>query len=668
MKNIYKRSSKIRLALACAFCIMAMLACITGTAIFACEGVYGSHPHGIENELMRKAGYECALRAVAEYHGGEIITECDTSLEGTGFKYGIIDGRLDRNPDFNAEGVFEEKNFTGKLPEDYGYFQFRLGENAEYYFSDRLLAGSDYYADWESEQGEDGGTTLYTVVYFTEGAPDMTGGYFHGNLYAQAAALAAMVPTLRVAMPIGAALLLGLAAWTMYLLFCAAGHRYGEEDIFCGLWERIPMDLTVVIVGFLETMLAVIMVSAADSMRRPYEYLVWILALTALLTFAGCLLGIRWLMSVAVNVKKGKWWRNTVVYRILKLIANCLAAFRSSSRAIRKSIRWDIRIWVLFGVITFLEGFGLAVFDADGGLVVVWVFEKILFGAALFFIMKWYGRLKEAAVRMAEDGSEIHIDTKGMPLDFEEHAEALNAISGGMAVAMAERMKSERMKTELITNVSHDIKTPLTSIINYVDLLEKENIEGEKANEYLEVLDRQSKHLKKLIEDLIEASKAATGNIKFHMESVNARVLLNQSIGEFEERLLQNGIELVTNMPEEEVHLWADNRYLWRVFDNLMNNIAKYAQPGTRAYVDLTEAEGKVRFVFRNISRNALNISADELMERFVRGDASRNTEGNGLGLSIARSLTESMDGSMNLSIDGDLFKVILTFEQTGAK
>ena len=131
---------------------------------------------------------------------------------------------------------------------------------------------------------------------------------------------------------------------------------------------------------------------------------------------------------------------------------------------------------------------------------------------------------------------------------------------------------------------------------------------------------------------------------------------------------MQNGIELVTNMPEEEVHLWADNRYLWRVFDNLMNNIAKYAQPGTRAYVDLTEAEGKVRFVFRNISRNALNISADELMERFVRGDASRNTEGNGLGLSIARSLTESMDGSMKLSIDGDLFKVILTFEQTGAK
>ena len=232
-----------------------------------------------------------------------------------------------------------------------------------------------------------------------------------------------------------------------------------------------------------------------------------------------------------------------------------------------------------------------------------------------------------------------------------------------MSTAISERIKSERMKTELITNVSHDIKTPLTSIINYVDLLQKEQIENDKAKEYLEVLDRQAKRLKKLIEDLIEASKAATGNIKFQMESVNARMILNQSIGEFEERLAGNQITLVSNVPEEDVYVWADNRYLWRVFDNLMNNIVKYAQPGTRAYVDMTQSEGTITFTFRNTSKNELNISADELMERFVRGDASRNTEGNGLGLSIARSLTESMDGKMDLAIDGDLFKVILTFK-----
>ena len=220
------------------------------------------------------------------------------------------------------------------------------------------------------------------------------------------------------------------------------------------------------------------------------------------------------------------------------------------------------------------------------------------------------------------------------------------------------------MKTELITNVSHDIKTPLTSIINYVDLLEKEDIENDKAKEYLEVLDRQSKRLKKLIEDLIEASKVSTGNIKFNIEKVNAVVPLNQSIGEFSDRLDANKITVVSSLPSEDVYLQADNRYLWRVFDNLMSNIVKYAQPNTRAYVDLEQDENKLRFVFRNTSKEELNITADELMERFVRGDKSRYTDGNGLGLSIARSLAEAMGGSLKLAIDGDLFKAIVEFNK----
>ena len=192
--------------------------------------------------------------------------------------------------------------------------------------------------------------------------------------------------------------------------------------------------------------------------------------------------------------------------------------------------------------------------------------------------------------------------------------------------------------------------------------MQKEKTDNEKINEYLEVLDRQSGKLKKLIEDLIEASKAATGNIKMQMEDVNARVLLNQSIGEFEERLEQKNIKLVTGVPEEDIYINADSRYLWRVFDNLMNNIVKYSQEGTRAYVDLKKLDDHVRFVFRNTSRDELNISADELMERFVRGDASRNTDGNGLGLSIASSLTEAMGGKLTLSIDGDLFKATVEF------
>lgn len=231
-----------------------------------------------------------------------------------------------------------------------------------------------------------------------------------------------------------------------------------------------------------------------------------------------------------------------------------------------------------------------------------------------------------------------------------------------MSRAVEERMKSERFKTELITNVSHDIKTPLTSIINYVDLLEKEKLDNPKAEEYLEVLERQSARLKKLIEDLMEASKASTGNLAVHLERLEAGVFLVQTVGEFEEKTMASNLELLIQKPETPVYIMADGRHFWRVIDNLMNNICKYAQPGTRVYINLEVSGEEVLMTFRNTSRYALNISSEELMERFVRGDSSRNTEGSGLGLSIAQSLMELMNGKMELYVDGDLFKVVLHF------
>ena len=224
------------------------------------------------------------------------------------------------------------------------------------------------------------------------------------------------------------------------------------------------------------------------------------------------------------------------------------------------------------------------------------------------------------------------------------------------------QVKSEKMKIDLITNVSHDIKTPLTSIINYVDLLTKEDVENPKVQEYLEVLTRQSARLKKLIEDLIEASKASSGVLKVNWEKCVPEVLLTQAAGEYEERLEQKNLELVIHHPQEELVVLADGRHLWRVFDNLLSNIYKYAQPGTRVYLDLEQDEKNVSIIFRNVSKNPLHMSGEELQERFVRGDSSRNTEGSGLGLSIARSLTELMHGSFHLLVDGDFFKVTLTF------
>ena len=228
--------------------------------------------------------------------------------------------------------------------------------------------------------------------------------------------------------------------------------------------------------------------------------------------------------------------------------------------------------------------------------------------------------------------------------------------------AVEERIKSDRMRSELLTNVSHDIKTPLTSIINYVGLLKKEEVPGEKAREYIDVLDRQSIRLKKLLEDLLEASKASTGNITVNAAPTNVGELLRQVVGEYTEKLADAQLEPIITLPSENATIYADGRLLWRVFDNLMANIVKYAMPQTRVYLDLRSDAKMTAAAVKNVSRDRLNIPADELMERFVRGDTSRATEGSGLGLSIAQSLTELMGGTFSLMIDGDLFKVEVRF------
>ena len=282
-----------------------------------------------------------------------------------------------------------------------------------------------------------------------------------------------------------------------------------------------------------------------------------------------------------------------------------------------------------------------------------------------FFVLKIVYQmevLQEHARKMAEGNLESQADISKMYWEFKKHGAYLNQIGEGMASAVNERIKSERFKTELITNVSHDIKTPLTSIINYVDLLKKEEITQPKAQEYIEVLERQSARLKKLIEDLMEASKASTGNIAVELELCDINILLTQTIGEFEEKLNSKELSLVIDQSLENIFIMADNRHIWRIFDNLMNNICKYGQPGTRVYINIEATEKEVTIIFRNTSGYQLNISSDELLERFVRGDSSRHTEGSGLGLSIAQNLAELMGGSLKLHVDGDLFKVILAF------
>lgn len=274
--------------------------------------------------------------------------------------------------------------------------------------------------------------------------------------------------------------------------------------------------------------------------------------------------------------------------------------------------------------------------------------------------------VRQAADALAAGNLSYKTETRRLHFIWRALGTQLNSIGDGMAQAVEERMRSERMKTELITNVSHDLKTPLTSMINYIDLLKSNTLDPDIRREYLDILDKQSARLKKLTEDVVEASKAASGAVTVSTETIDALELLRQFLGEYEDRMANAGIEPVLTAPPDAVFLRGDSILLGRVIDNLIVNIVKYAQPDTRAYFDLKNGEDSVELVAKNVSRESLNISPEELMERFVRGDSARHTEGSGLGLSIARSLTELMGGTLTLEIEGDLFKAILRLPRVG--
>ena len=324
------------------------------------------------------------------------------------------------------------------------------------------------------------------------------------------------------------------------------------------------------------------------------------------------------------------------------------------------NVLWKLgAVYVIGGILGLIV---LALFhDAGGMLVVLYLLFKLAELAFLVLLGVNLHTLQNGAKDLSE-GKRVTVKHKWLFGEFKKHAGYLNSIGDGINAAVEERLKSENTKTELITNVSHDLKTPLTSIVNYIDLLKKEPIDNPKAQEYIEVIDRQSQRLKKLTADIVDASKAAAGSVQMNLEPTDLNVLLGQVKGEYEEKLTKAGLTPVFTAPEEKVTVTADGRLLWRVFDNLLNNICKYAQPDTRVYLSLTKENGKAKVVFRNISAEPLNISAEDLTDRFVRGDASRNTEGSGLGLYIAKSLCETMGGGMTVEIDGDLFKVTVEF------
>lgn len=474
-----------------------------------------------------------------------------------------------------------------------------------------------------------------------------------------------------------------LAGFAVMLLLCIvmsifsmvnAGVKTGKETITLGRFERTPTELVLAMaVCSVAAAVGICVESGIASMcvnqYRNYTFVSENIQYIAFLVPGACLYSVAlfFFNNMVAKVKAGTFWADCLIIRALKWIAgktkSCFRYVKSHMSLTQKGV------WAYIGI-TIVEIIFVAILAAGSMRGLLWV--------VIYIILKWLcivgivayliqtQELYKCAKEMAEGNLDRKADTSKMFWVFRAHGEHLNQIRDGMSKAVEARIKSEHLKTELITNVSHDIKTPLTSIINYVDLLQKGDMDEKTRQEYIEVLSRQSARLKKLIEDLVEASKASTGNIQINWAEIDANMLLEQAIGEYGDKLDKAGLKVVFTGSDTPAVVMADGQHLWRVFDNLLANISKYAMPGTRVYASVIRGDGEVRMEFKNISRDPLNVSSDELMERFVRGDSSRNTEGSGLGLSIANSLCTLMNARFTISIDGDLFKAAIIFTDNG--
>jgi len=455
------------------------------------------------------------------------------------------------------------------------------------------------------------------------------------------------------------------------LILWASGHRMNSESIVLTWQEKIYFEvytgLSILLIGGGIYMILRCISWQIDSIVYEFEsYLLsgdvekslqYLVSAAALMSTALAALAVLWMRTLTVRIKGHVLRETSLLWRLGRWCARTVGAIFQAMPIIWKSVTG----FLLYLFLNFLarnlfwELYPVPVFLVD-----------LLAAAGLCWWALCFHRIQEGGRAIASGNINHRIDTARMPHDLHKHAQALNNISVGLSTAVDEQMKSERFKAELITNVSHDLKTPLTSIINYVDLLKTTEQKDPRAQEYIEVLDRKALRLKKLTEDLVEASKAATGAMAVNREKISMGQLLEQALGEHKERLEGRFLSVCLEMPEGETYVYSDGRHVWRVLDNLLSNCVKYALEGTRVYIELTRGRGQVLLTVKNVSRQALNVPAERLMERFVRGDASRTTEGTGLGLSIAKSLTELQGGTFELVVDGDLFKAIVTLPQAG--
>jgi len=596
------------------------------------------------DEVLAKVGISYTDDQISDYTGmtrdSWLYNVCD--LSGKELTGNFADST------YSASYIFQ---YTFLLSANYPVDTHEAAEQGEYMFPNTYWDGETYRELYYYMAPEH-----VVTVYMTSEAITEYRGWSMGLLEELFRLRYPAIAVLAVA-------LLVFAVCMVYLI-CAAGKTSETSAPNPGALNRLPLDLYLAVAGAACAFLLWLTYQVVDSWAFSNGTLnLGAVILVAALLLVTSVIGIGFVFAVAAQakMKKGYWWHHSFIGFVLDKVWYFLRGV-GKAMAVLFSMLPVIWKWLLAGGamgITTILATKQAVYDGEGLLILGALI--LVCACVVSYVAYCFGVILSGAKRMAEGTLSIKISTRFLTGSFARCAEYLNTLADVTTVAAKKQLKSERMKTELITNVSHDIKTPLTSIINYVDLLRRPHTPEEEA-QYLDVLGRQSQRMKKLIEDLTEMSKATTGNLSVDIEVVDAAEAVNQALGEFADKLAMINVQPVFRQPEAPVKMRADGRLTWRVLSNLLSNIVKYALPNTRMYVDLMVLDGQVLISLKNISREELNVSAEELTERFVRGDQSRNTEGSGLGLNIAKSLMELQRGQLQLLVDGDLFKVTLVF------
>ena len=466
--------------------------------------------------------------------------------------------------------------------------------------------------------------------------------------------------------PMLAGAIFGSVLWLigMVWLTVTAGRRPEDEEIHLNGFDRWYTEIAAGAVIGIWLAGTIISGTLIANSSLGYSHAVATVIVTCLIcgtyTMAWFLIGY---LSLVRRIKAGTLWKNSLIRKVLKWIGKCSGKLVDFARAFSRNTAEKIKVLLVGGAFLFLQFLiiGCGFTGAGVFLIILLIVDA---AAVIFIIRKADGLdlIMDGLKKISDGELQYKIKTDTLTGKQKVMAEYINNIGGGLDAAVENSLKKERMQTELITNVSHDLKTPLTSIINYVDLMKRENPTDPKIQEYLRILDEKSQRLKVLTEDVVEASKASTGNIKLEMNDIDFVEMVQQVIGEFEEKFQEKNLTMMVHFTDEPSIIYADGQRMWRVLENVFGNVVKYAMEGTRVYAEISNRNKKVTFSLKNISAQPLNISADELTERFIRGDVARNTEGSGLGLSIAKSLTELQGGEFKLYLDGDLFKVMITF------